>query len=42
MNVETVKIQAKNEQGFIIINKDDLKESDKIFNQEIKLKKPKK
>ena len=31
MQIETVKIKAKNDQGFIIINKDDLKKSDDLF-----------
>ena len=31
MKLETVKIKAKNDQGFIVINKDDLKKSDDLF-----------
>lgn len=41
MNVATIKIVADNEQGFIIINESDKKESDVIFDVEkIKQTKP--
>jgi len=32
MRLPTVKIQAENEQGFIIINERDLKDSHSLFN----------
>lgn len=31
--LETVKIQADNDRGYVIINKSDLKESDKIYGE---------
>ena len=31
--IETVKIQADNEHGYMIINKSDMKESDRIYGE---------
>ena len=39
---ETVKIKADNEQGFIVINKSDLKKDDQTFEKQKPGPKPKK
>ena len=39
MSIETVKIKADNEQGFIIINKSDLKPEQTLFDKPAQSKK---